>query len=116
MSRVRIADVAAAAGVSKATVSFAFNNSDEISEPTRKRVMAVARKLGYTPHPAARSLSTKRSGSVGFLIPQSVVGVFSNPFASLLIRGVGEVCEAHGLTLLPVPTLNGSLETRLRPA
>src|SRR5260370_14811318 len=100
MSRVRIADVAAAAGVSKATVSFAFNNSDEISEPTRKRVMAVARQLGYTPHPAPRSLSTQRSGSVGFLIPQSVVVVLADPVPSLPIPRVGDVCEQHDLTLL----------------
>ncbi len=113
MSRVRIADVAKAARVSKATVSFAFNRSDEISEATRKRVMAVARKLGYTPHPTARSLSTKKSGSIGFLIPQSVDVVFANPFASLLIRGVGEVCEQHDLTLLLVPPLNGSLESAI---
>jgi alanine racemase len=113
MSRVRIADVAKVARVSKATVSFAFNRPDEISESTRRRVMAVARKIGYTPHPTARSLSTKKSGSIGFLIPQSVDVVFANPFASLLIRGVGEVCEEHDLTLLLVPPLNGSLESAI---
>src|SRR5260370_5025680 len=113
MSRVRIADVAKAARVSNATVSCAFNKSGEISAPPRKRGMAVARKLGYTPQPTARSLSTKKSGSIGFLIPQSVDVVFANPFASLLIRGVGEVCEQHDLTLLLVPPLNGSLETAI---
>jgi len=113
MSRVRIADVAKAAGVSNATVSFAFNKPQEISEATVKRVMAVARRLGYTPHPTARSLSTKRSGSIGFLIPQSVEVVFANPFVSDLIRGVGEICEQHDLTMLLVPPLNGSLESAI---
>ncbi len=113
MGRVRIADVAAAARVSKATVSFAFNKPEEISERTRTRVLAVARKLRYTPHPTARSLSTKRSGSIGFLIPQPVEVVFANPFVSDLIRGVGEVCEQHDLTLLLVPPLNGSVETAI---
>jgi DNA-binding LacI/PurR family transcriptional regulator len=113
MSRVRIADVAKAARVSNATVSFAFNKPQEISEATVKRVMAVARRLGYTPHPTARSLSTKRSGSIGFLIPQSVEVVFANPFVSDLIRGVGEICEQHDLTMLLVPPLNGSLESAI---
>src|SRR5712691_8614833 len=113
MSRVRIADVAKAARVSNATVSFAFNKPHEISEATVKRVMAVARRLGYTPHPTARSLSTKRSGSIGFLIPQSVEVVFANPFVSDLIRGVGEICEQHDLTMLLVPPLNGSLESAI---
>lgn len=105
--------MAKAAQVSKATVSFAFNKPEEISESTRKRVMAVAHKLGYTPHPTARSLSTKRSGSIGFLIPQPVEVVFANPFVSDLIRGIGEVCEQHDLTLLLVPPLNGSLESAI---
>ena len=113
MSRVRIADVAKAARVSNATVSFAFNKPQEISEATVKRVMAVARRLGYTPHPTARSLSTKKSGSIGFLIPQSVEVVFANPFVSDLIRGVGEICEQHDLTMLLVPPLNGSLESAI---
>ena len=113
MSRVRIADVAKAARVSNATVSFAFNKPQEISEATVKRVMAVAHRLGYTPHPTARSLSTKRSGSIGFLIPQSVEVVFANPFVSDLIRGVGEICEQHDLTMLLVPPLNGSLESAI---
>ncbi len=113
MSRVRIADVAKAAHVSNATVSFAFNKPEEISERTRNRVMAVARRVGYTPHPTARSLSTKRSGSIGFLIPQSVDVVFANPFVSYLIRGIGEVCEQHDLTMLLVPPLNGSLESAI---
>lgn len=116
MTRVRIADVAKAARVSKATVSFAFNKPGEISDRTRKRVLAVAHRVGYTPHPTARSLSTKRSGSIGFLIPQSVDVVFANPFVSGLIRGIGEVCEQHDLTMLIVPPLNGSLESAIARA
>jgi alanine racemase len=116
MTRVRIADVAEAAHVSKATVSFAFNKPEEISASTRNRVLAIAHKLGYTPHPTARSLSTRRSGSIGFLIPQPIEVVFANPFVSALIRGIGEVCEQHDLTLLLVPPLNGSVESAISRA
>ncbi|HET9383256.1 MAG TPA: LacI family DNA-binding transcriptional regulator, partial [Streptomyces sp.] len=52
------ADVARLAGVSRATVSYVLNNTSavRISEPTRRRVHAAARELGYVPHAAARSL------------------------------------------------------------
>ena len=116
MSRVTIADVAGAAGVSKTAVSFAFNNPERLAQATLERVLGVARDLGYTPHPAARALSTRRSGSIGVLIPQPLSAVFANPFLSELIQGLGELCEKHDLTLLLVPPLDGSLESAIRNA
>ncbi len=116
MSRVTIADVASAAGVSKTAVSFAFNNPDRLAQATLERVLGVAHDLGYTPHPAARALSTRRSGSIGVLIPQRLSAVFANPFLSELIQGLGEICEQHDLTLLLVPPLDGSLESAIRNA
>lgn len=116
MSRVTIADVASAAGVSKTAVSFAFNNPDRLGQATLERVLGVARDLGYTPHPAARALSTKRSGTIGLLVPQRLSTVFGNPFVSELIQGLGEQCDAHDLTLLLVPPLDGSLEDAIGQA
>jgi DNA-binding LacI/PurR family transcriptional regulator len=116
VSRVTIADVAIAAGVSKTAVSFAFNNPDRLGQATLERVLGVAHDLGYTPHPAARALSMRRSGTIGVLIPQRLSAVFANPFLSELIQGFGELCEQHDLTLLLVPPLDGSLETAIRQA
>ena len=116
MSRVTIADVASAAGVSKTAVSFAFNNPNRLGPATLERVLGVAQDLGYTPHPAARALSTKRSGTIGLLIPQRLAIVFGNPFVSELIQGLGEQCDEHDLTLLLVPPLDGSLEQAIRMA
>ena len=116
MSRVTIADVAHAAGVSKTAVSFAFNNPERLGAATLERVLGVAQDLGYTPHPAARALSMRRSGTIGVLIPQRLSTLFSNPFASELIQGLGEQCEEHDLTLLLVPPLDGSLEDAIRQA
>jgi alanine racemase len=116
VSRVTIADVATAAGVSKTAVSFAFNHPDRLAHATLERVLEVAHDLGYTPHPAARALSTRRSGTIGILIPQPLSTVFANPFASELIQGLGELCESHDLALLLVPPLDGSLETAIRHA
>jgi DNA-binding LacI/PurR family transcriptional regulator len=114
--RVTIADVAEAAGVSKTAVSFAFNNPERIGQATLERVLRVAHELGYTPHPAARTLSMRRSGTIGVLIPQRLSTVFANPFVSELIQGLGELCEEHDLTLLLVPPLDGSLEGAIRQA
>jgi len=116
VSRVTIADVASAAGVSKTAVSFAFNNPDRLGQTTLERVLGVAHELGYTPHPAARALSMRRSGTIGVLIPQGLSTVFANPFFSELIQGLGEGCEEHDLTLLLVPPLDGSLEGAIRQA
>src|SRR6202162_6363015 len=116
MSRVTIADVASAAGVSKTAVSFAFNNPSKLGHATLERVLQVANDLGYTPHPAARALSMRRSGTIGLLIPQRLSTVFANPFLSELIQGIGELCEVHDLTLLLVPPLDGSLEGAIRQA
>jgi DNA-binding LacI/PurR family transcriptional regulator len=116
VSRVTIADVASAAGVSKTAVSFAFNSPERLGQATLERVLGVAQDLGYTPHPAARALSTKRSGTIGLLIPQRLSTVFGNPFVSELIQGLGEQCDEHDLTLLLVPPLDGSLEQAIRMA
>jgi len=116
MPRVTIADVAMRAGVSKTAVSFAFNNPERLGQATLERVLGVAHDLGYTPHPAARALSMRRSGTIGVLIPQRLSTVFANPFVSELIQGLGELCEEHDLALLLVPPLDGSLEAAIRHA
>jgi alanine racemase len=116
MSRVTIADVASAAGVSKTAVSFAFNNPERLGQATLERVLGIAHELGYTPHPGARALSMRRSGTIGVLIPQRLSTVFANPFLSELMQGLGELCEEHDLTMLLVPPLDGSLEGAIRQA
>jgi len=116
VTRVTIGDVAAAAGVSKTAVSFAFNNPERLGQTTLERVLHIAHDLGYTPHPAARALSMRRSGTIGVLIPQRLSTVFANQFMSELIQGLGELCEEHDLTMLLVPPLDGSLEGAIRQA
>src|SRR5260370_41492060 len=109
-----MADVGSAAGVSKAAVCFAFNTPERLGQATLERVLGVAQDLGYPPHPAARALSMRRSGTIGLLIPQRLSTVFANPFVSELIQGLGEQCEEHDLTLLLVPPLGGPLEGAVR--
>src|SRR5215472_8944151 len=116
MSRVTISDVAMAAGVSKTAVSFAFNNPEKLGHATVERVLQVADGLGYAPHPAARALSLRRSGTIGVLIPQRLSTVFANAFLGELLQGLGELCEKHDLSVLLVPPLDGSLEGAIRAA
>lgn len=69
--RVTAADVARSLGISRATVGFVLNDTpgQTISEVTRERVLAEAKRLGYRPHTAARALASGRSHIVLALLP-----------------------------------------------
>jgi LacI family transcriptional regulator len=77
-SVVRITDVAALAGVAPSTVSKALNGNGSLRESTRERVREAAERLGFVPDATARSLSARRSFTVGLLSTDSA-GRFSLP-------------------------------------
>ncbi len=114
--RVTINQIAQRAGVSKTAVSFAFNSPERISRGTYERIMKIANELGYVPDPVARTLATKKVGSIGFLIPQSIPVAFKNPFLSLVLQGVGKVCQKEGFSLTIVPPLKGCIFQGIRSA
>ena len=58
-------DVAEKAGVSTATVSFAFRHPDKVKDDTKAKVLRVAEELGYVPSGNARSLAKGRTGTLG---------------------------------------------------
>ena len=64
-----LADIARALGVSKMTVSRAINDNPLISPETRKKVLAIARRLNYQPNQHARALATNRSYLIGIIVP-----------------------------------------------
>jgi DNA-binding LacI/PurR family transcriptional regulator len=107
--RATARDVAAAAGVSRTAVSFAFNDPARISAATRKRILQVADDLGYRPDTVARMLSHRRTGSLGVLLPQGIPEVMENPYYAQFLVGLGQVCQQEGLTLLLVPPLRDSM-------
>jgi LacI family transcriptional regulator len=90
-------DVAAAARVHPATASRALNPETRIlvSEDTARRVTAAAAKLGYRPNPVARSLRTRRSHTVGVLIPD-----LNNPLFPPIVRGLEDKLAAAGYVAL----------------
>lgn len=70
MSRnAKLSDVARMAGVSTATVSRVFNKPDIVRPDVRQRVIEAAKRLGYTPNPAAKALRSRKSRMVGVVIP-----------------------------------------------
>ncbi|MFO1540767.1 MAG: LacI family DNA-binding transcriptional regulator [Chloroflexota bacterium] len=115
-TRPGIADVARAAGVSKAAVSFAFNKPERLSAETAARIRAVAAELGYRPHPVARMLTARQTATIGILSPQALGSVFANPFFSLFAEGVASVTEERGFGLLLISPLHGSLAGALERA
>ena len=90
-----IKDVARVAGVSVATVSRALNGADNVTAETRQRVQSVALELRFIPSSAARSLITRRTHTVGAVLPDLYGEYFSE-----LIRGIDLKARAHGLHLL----------------
>ena len=90
-------DVAAAARVHPATASRALNPETRllVSEDTARRVTQAARRLGYRPNPVARSLRTRRSNTVGVLIPD-----LNNPLFPPIVRGLEDRLSAAGYVAL----------------
>jgi LacI family transcriptional regulator len=101
-SRVRISDVASAAGVSIATVSASLNDveSARISAGTRARVRAVADRLGYAPNRLAQGLRVQRSGTIGFVGDT----VATTPYAGRMILGALEAARAADRVVLLMNT------------
>ncbi len=107
--RVRIVDVAKAAGVSRASVSFAFNSPGRLGKDTTARILDVAREMGYRPHPVAKMLAKRRTMTLGILTPQVTSVAFSNPYFGMFTQGIAQVAEDYGYCLTLVSPLHGSL-------
>jgi LacI family transcriptional regulator len=94
-SRPTIADVAQQAGVSIATVSRVLTGSSPVVPETAERVHAAIASLNYVPHAAARTLASRRTDTLGLLLPE-ISGAFFQP----LLRGVEAGVSEAGFDLL----------------
>jgi LacI family transcriptional regulator len=94
---VTLKDVAALAGVHPATASRALNPQTRllVREDTARRVLDAAEHLGYRPNPVARSLRTRRSHTIGVLIPD-----LTNPLFPPIVRGLEDRLAAAGYVAL----------------
>lgn len=88
-------------GVSRATVSNAYNRPDQLSPALRARILARAAELGFAgPDPVARGLRRGRVGAVGVLVDQSLSYAFSDPVVVLVLDGLASELGDHGGLLL----------------
>ena len=92
---VTVRDVARRAGVSTSTVSHVLNETRFVSDDLRERVMIAMRELDFQPNAAARMLSLKRSNTIGLIVSD-----IRNPFFSSITRGVEDVAQESGYTVV----------------
>lgn len=92
--------VARVANVSRATVSRVVNGDRRVRDETRTAVEAAVRDLDYVPNRAARSLVTKRSGSVGVVIAEPTAQLFGDPFFPRVLRGISEALAEEEMQLV----------------
>lgn len=96
--------IAEAVGVSRTTVSNAYNRPDQLAPELRDRILGTARRLGYSgPDPAARRLRSGRRDAVGLLLAGGLSHAFSDPASALLLSGIAHATESAGLAILAVP-------------
>lgn len=92
--------VASLAGVSRATASRAINGGSRVSPKALTAVQEAVAALGYVPNRAARSLVTRRTGSVAMVVPEPDERVFTDPFFSDWLRGVSAALEPTDIQLV----------------
>ena len=114
-----LAAVAARVGVSRTTVSNAYNRPDQLSADLRGRILQAAKELGYAgPDPVARSLRTRQADAVGLIFSERLEYAFHDPAAVEYLGGLAEACTERGRSLLMIPSRAGAdhVETVLRAA
>ena len=97
---VTLEEVARVAGVSRATVSRVVNGNPRVAPDVRRSVERAVDRLGYIPNPAARSLATRRSQSIGLVIAEPPGRLFEEPFFPRLLRGIGAALSSRELQLV----------------
>lgn len=92
---VTIYDVAREAGVSMATVSRVVNNNPNVKPQTRKKVFEAIERLGYRPNAVARGLASKRTTTVGVVIPD-----ISNALYAEVVRGIEDIANMYHYNMI----------------
>jgi DNA-binding LacI/PurR family transcriptional regulator len=110
-TRVKIGDVAAAAGVSITTVSHALNGKGRLPETTRRRVREVAERLGYQPSALARGLAGGRSGMLALTVSSAddfTLTLGDYDYFMQLMTGATSAAFERGFSLTLVPSTTGA--------
>lgn len=92
---VRLEDIAKKLNITKVSVSKALRNHDDISIETRKKVKEMARQMGYHPNLQARSLTSKKSLTIGVIVPK-----IAHTFFALTIEGIYKTAQENGYKVI----------------
>jgi LacI family transcriptional regulator len=98
---VNLKDVAQAAGVSVATVSYVLRGAKPVSREVEARVWQAARELGYQPNRSAQTLRTGRSRTLGLLVPD-----LTNPYFPALVQAIETTGRSLGYALILIDAQN----------
>jgi DNA-binding LacI/PurR family transcriptional regulator len=119
MPPVTLETIARELGVTKMTVSNAYNRPDQLSADLRDRILATAKRLNYAgPNPLASTLRRGRTGAFGVVSDDTLSYAFSDPAAVLFLKGMAEICQARttGLLLIPAGTNDDDAVALVRSA
>jgi len=95
--RVKLADVARAAGVSQGTASNVFSRPEIVRTEVRHRVEASAKELGYSgPDPKGRLLRGGKVNAIGVVVSEKLTDFFDDPYNREFMAGIAEVCDERG--------------------
>lgn len=89
-ARPTLEEVAAAAGVSRATVSRVVNGSPKVSPQVLDAVNAAIDRLGYVPNRAARSLAARHTMAIALVVPEDAHRVFGDPYFADVVQGISD--------------------------
>lgn len=102
--RGTLASIAAELGVSRTTVSNAYNRPDQLSPELRDKILRTAQRLGYPgPDPTARSLRTRRAGAIGVLLTEELTYAFEDQASLEFMSGVSVACGNMDVSMLLIP-------------
>ncbi|RNA66647.1 LacI family DNA-binding transcriptional regulator [Alteribacter keqinensis] len=95
-----IYDIAKKTGFSITTVSRALNNYTDVSEKTKKKILEAVDEMGYYPNSIARSLTTKKSWTIGVIFVEDLGVGMKHPFFSAVIESFKQNVEALGYDII----------------
>ena len=90
-----IKDIGRKANVSAVTVSRALNNKPDINIETKSRILKIAKELNYTPNLLAKSMVTRKTGTIGVIIPNTL-----DLFYFSIVNGISEQCLEQNYSII----------------
>lgn len=106
-SEINISQISYLSGYSKSTVSKAINDSKEISEKTKSKIKKIAEDYGYKANFSAKSLKSKKTDSIGLIMPN-----FSKTYCSYIMEGIEEAAVKKGYKLVVYQSKNDLLHRK----